>query len=190
MHREPRGVDAEDLLPDPSQEDEPSHHPLEERRRGPQHELLYGREMREPGEAQLLHQGVSDGEEVVDVLPVRLPHPLPEDQQGDVLPLGEVPPGELAGVERDALPPADLEDRPDHPHAATDPPPLPVVVLPVLPRHTNWGESEGRRQNQPSGRILSLSRRESHSNRILEERVSTEPLYNIMTHRLGNCSLV
>jgi DNA repair photolyase len=73
------------------------------------------------------------------------------------------------------LPPADLEDRPDHPYVATDPPPLPVVVLLVLPRHTNWGESEGRRQNQPSGRILSLSKREFHSNRILEERVSTEP---------------
>ena len=67
---EARRVDPEDLPPDPGQEDEPSHHPLQESGRNPEHELLQGREVGEPGEAELLDQGVGDWEEVVDVLPI------------------------------------------------------------------------------------------------------------------------
>ena len=69
-----------------------------------------------------------------------------------MLPLGEVPPGELGRVERDALPPTDLEDSPDHPYVAADPPPLFVVVPRML--HPSQTEVRGTMARPPVWRNL------------------------------------
>ena len=64
----------------------------------------------------------------------RFSYPLHQDEESDVLPLGEILPGELGGVERDIPLSADLEDSPHHPYvsALPDPPSLFAIVLPVL----------------------------------------------------------
>ena len=97
----------------------PPIHPLEEGARHPQQELLYAREVRYLREAQGAHQPGGHREEIVGILPVRLPDPLHQCHEGDVLPECEVFPREPARVERDALPLADLEDGPDHPYVPT-----------------------------------------------------------------------
>lgn len=115
MGREAGGVRTEDLSPDPGKVDEPSQDSLEERGRHPEKELLNGREVREPRETEDADEPLRDCQEVIRVLPVRFPHPLHQDEKGDVLPESEIPSGILARVEGDGLPLADLEDRPDHP---------------------------------------------------------------------------
>jgi hypothetical protein len=84
------------------------------------------------GQAEHADQPIRHGQEVVPVLPVGL-HSLRQDKKGGVLPEGEIPSGVLAGAERDRLPPAHLEDRPDHPDVPALLPPLPLLGVVVLP---------------------------------------------------------
>src|SRR5450759_5662571 len=120
--------------------DEPSHHPLEEGARHPQQELLHGGEVRYLREAQGAHQPGGDGEEVVGVLPVRLPDPLHQGDERDVLPEGEVLPRILVRVARYGLSLADLVDGPDHPYVAAlllllaDS----TILLPLCLDHEEW----------------------------------------------------
>src|SRR5712692_2853810 len=72
---------------------------------------------------------------VVPVLPVGLPHPLHQRQEGYVLPEREVSSRILARVERYRLPLTDLEDCPDHPDVPALLPPLPLLGVVILPFH-------------------------------------------------------
>jgi hypothetical protein len=107
------------------------------------------------------------GQVAVDVLPVRLPRPLHQGDQGDLLPEGEVRPREPARVERDALAMADLEDGPDHPYVPRLllPHPADDTILSSLEHGIGMGSAKNQRPFGPAIR----------SDRVYDQRVSADP---------------